>query len=1107
MARQRVFVAGSLVAVAYLLICGRLVDVMVLRSSKNVSHAISEQITTLRRADIIDRNGEILATHLVTASIYANPKVILNAKEAAEKLAKVLPEVGFEVLYQRLSSAKGFVWLARHLPPKLQQAINQMGIPGVYLQKDHRRVYPYGKLASHVLGYCGIDSNGLAGVEKHFDAQLQKSNEPLQLSIDVRVQHVVYDEMSKAITEFGAIGGNAMVMDLQSGELISMVSFPGFDPNQPTQGAQDATFNRNTLGVFEPEFGIATQKAYLKKFGIFKAATLEIPELGHPLIPTTWREPTSMTVSYGYGISVTPLQLISTIGEVIKANKAKEPIVSEKTSRIIRDLMRIIVREGPSKKANVDGYQVIGKTGTAYKIQGKSYATDDPKPTKNTYGFAAAGWNAAPTAGKIIERMAPILDVESNDLFVSVHGPNSFIYAQSALEKGAKVFISNQETCEHFERSFPDVTFIPVSNPRLTFTKLVQVIYPGQPQTIIAVTGTNGKSSVVNMLRQLWEFTGIPAARNRDTGKRPQMGKIAQDLADKIIVTDDNPRLEDPASIRSEILKACPKAKEIGNRAEAIAVAIAGLRISIDTRTLKPGELYIAIKGDSLDGHDFVKDAFAKGASGVVVSKFSGDLTGKTYFLVDDTLKALNYFGAYARAKTAAKIVGITGSVGKTTTKEWLAHVLAAFGKTTFSKESYNNHWGVPLSLIALENDTEFGVFEVGMNKPGEIEPLSRLVEPDVAVITTIAESHIGHFESLEQIAAEKAEIFSGLKTAKSKGITNIIGVGKTKGVDIQLIEYKENAFEYTSSITAEIKGEKIQYQLPLIGEHYAFTSLVVLACVNELGLSLEKAAKTLLTIKPIRGEMLELGVKTPEYHRDLVDAVKQSGTNLVFGTGAGMQHLFDVLPKTLQGRFEPKAEALIPYILPHLQDGDIVFVKGSKGNFLLNLGYGYFIWAILVIVGSSNAVNLTDGLDGLAIVPVMIAATCFCLISYVVGLGFLWFNAPPAKVFMGDTGSLAAGGALGTVAVITKHEIVLAIVGGLFVIEAVSVILQEWLALVKQQLANVSLSLLALQEQTANQQQQRLLGIFLTKTKETHLLAAILASLPFLLKKLAHTF
>lgn len=424
--------------------------------------------------------------------------------------------------------------------------------------------------------------------------------------------------------------------------------------------------------------------------------------------------------------------------------------------------------------------------------------------------------------------------------------------------------------------------------------------------------------------------------------------------------------------------------------------------ISIDTRTLKPGELYVAIKGDCLDGHDFVKDAFSKGASGVVVSTPSSDLMGKTYFLVDDTLKALNHFAAYARSKTGAKIVGITGSVGKTTTKEWLAHVLKAFGETTFSKESYNNQWGVPLSLTSLENNTDFGVFEIGMNNPGEIAPLSRLVEPDIAVITTIAEGHIGHFKSLDQIAEEKAEIFSGLKTggsvilnhdnpqfglikklAEAKGIKTLISVGKTDGADIRLLEYKENAPEYASSITAEIKGQKLQYQLPLIGEHYAFTSLIVLACVDQLGLSLDKVAKALLTIKPFRGrglqqkitllngisitliddaynanpasmkaglsvlaslkskgkkiavlgEMLELGEKAPEYHRGLVDAIKQAGTHLVFGAGAGMQHLFDALPKDLQGKFELKAEALIPYLLPHLQDGDIVFVKGSNGS------------------------------------------------------------------------------------------------------------------------------------------------------------------------------
>lgn len=427
--------------------------------------------------------------------------------------------------------------------------------------------------------------------------------------------------------------------------------------------------------------------------------------------------------------------------------------------------------------------------------------------------------------------------------------------------------------------------------------------------------------------------------------------------------------------------------------------------ISIDTRTLKPGDIYIAIKGENLDGHSFVKEAFAKGASAVVVSSLSSELEGKSFFLVDDTLNALKAFGTYARSQTAAKVIGITGSVGKTTAKEWLAHVLASYGKTIFSKESYNNHWGVPLSLTALEKDTDFGVFEIGTNNPGEIEPLAKLVEPEIAVITTVTESHIGHFNSLDQIAQEKAEIFSGLKEngtvilnydnsyfeflktlAQKKGAKTIISVGKAKGADVQLVNYQEDTLNYTASITADIKGKKLQYQLPMIGEHYAFTSLIVLASIDQLGLSLEQATKALQGIKPIRGrglqqkvtllngisitliddaynanpasmkaglnvlasltpattkarkiavlgEMLELGDKTPEYHRDLVDAVKQTGVNLVFATGAGMQHLFDALPKDLQGKFELKADALIPHILPHLQDGDIVFVKGSKGS------------------------------------------------------------------------------------------------------------------------------------------------------------------------------
>ncbi len=521
MARQRVFVAGSLVAVAYLLICVRLVDVMIVRTVKTSANPITEHANVLPRADIVDRNGEILATHLVTASVYANPKVILNARDAAEKLAKLLPEIGFDVLYQRLTSDKGFVWIVRHIPPRLQQSLNHLGIPGVYLQKDTRRVYPYGPLGAHVLGYCGIDNRGLSGTEKFFDIKLLKNNEPLKLSLDIRIQHIVHDELAKSIVEFNAVAGNAMVMDMHTGELLAMTSLPVFDPNLPNQAPQDAAFNRNTLGVYEPgstfkilniaialesgranlnsrydatnpvhigrfqvndfkgkgrvltlseafvyssniasikialEFGTKNQKEYLNKFGIFKPTTVEIPEIGQPLIPATWRESTTMTVSYGYGISVTPLQVLATVNGIInngiltqptllyktdeqrdliiQDNKNATPIVSEKTSAIIRKLMRIATRV-KGKKADIQGYQVFGKTGTAYQAKFGKYdggktrtntfigafpynnpkyilivVLDNPKANKSTFGYATAGWNSAAAAGKMIERMAPIL--------------------------------------------------------------------------------------------------------------------------------------------------------------------------------------------------------------------------------------------------------------------------------------------------------------------------------------------------------------------------------------------------------------------------------------------------------------------------------------------------------------------------------------------------------------------------------------------------------------------------------------------------------------------------------------------------------------------------
>ncbi len=523
-AKNRSLVAGAAFSVAFLFIFIRLADVMVVRSLWDSSDPEMPQggavasAKTGPRADILDRNGEILATHLVTGSVYANPKVIINAEEAAAKLSGLLPELEYNAILKKLKSdRRGFVWIVRHISPKLQQAINHLGIPGIYLQRDERRVYPYGALVSHVLGYCGIDNDGLAGVEKYFDEQLTHKQDPLLLSIDMRVQHAVHDELAKSVVEFEAEGGSAMVMAIKTGEIFGMVSLPDYDPNLPNQKSQiNATFNRNTLGTYESgsifkifntaialetgtaslsslydatlpirvgpfqikdfrgkkrvldvqevfihssnigsakmalQFGAQVQRQYLERFGMLKAPTLELPEIGSPLVPKVWRPVTTMTIAYGYGITSSPLQLMVAVAGIVNDGwfrpatlMKKDPaalsepvrILSSRTSAKMRDLMRLVVMEGTARKANVPGYEVMGKTGSAHKQVGRGYADkakltsfigvfpkdnpkyivllflDNPKPTKDTHGYATGGWNAAPTGGRIIARVAPLLGV------------------------------------------------------------------------------------------------------------------------------------------------------------------------------------------------------------------------------------------------------------------------------------------------------------------------------------------------------------------------------------------------------------------------------------------------------------------------------------------------------------------------------------------------------------------------------------------------------------------------------------------------------------------------------------------------------------------------
>lgn len=523
-ARQRILGSVIIACVAFLAIIARLVDVMVIRIP-NCNMGCSQQECQLRQ-NIVDRNGIILATQLITASVYANPKVIIDAKEAAQKLCKLFPHWNHKALLKKLESKQGFVWIERHVSPKTQEAVHSLGIPGIYLQPDQKRAYPHGSLACHVIGRCDIDGYGISGVERSFDTTLRMQEGELKLSLDIRVQHAIRNELVEAVKKFKAVAANAMVMDVETGEIIAMVSLPDYDLNRPMKDLK-SEFNRNTLGVYEQgstfkilnaaialesgavslqsifdtknpiqigrfkitdfrvpsreltlteaivyssniaaikiaqKFGPQVQKHFMQRFGILSVPTLEISELGSPLTPRDWRETAMMSVSFGYGIAVTPLHTLSALAGIVNngyraiptlkfiasadrqnriTSSLKDPCVSAQTSKIIRHIMRMIVNQGTARKANVEGYHVFAKTGTAYQsgkkggygsLADRSRTTsfiggfpanrpqyvmivmlDDPKPVEGTHGFATAGWNVTPTAGKIIERIAPLLGLK-----------------------------------------------------------------------------------------------------------------------------------------------------------------------------------------------------------------------------------------------------------------------------------------------------------------------------------------------------------------------------------------------------------------------------------------------------------------------------------------------------------------------------------------------------------------------------------------------------------------------------------------------------------------------------------------------------------------------
>ncbi|MBE7636679.1 penicillin-binding protein 2 [Sneathiella sp. P13V-1] len=528
--RNRLVVAGVLFAFCFVVLAGRLVGLAISGSENELAQenvqtqSVATAQTLDKRAPIYDRNGNLLAVTLDAVSLFADPRKIMDADEAAKKLTSVLTDLEPAALKAKLSLRRNFVWVKRHLTPQQQKSVNDLGIPGLFFRNEERRVYPVGNLAAHLVGYTDIDGKGIAGIERYFDERLKGVNStdtgPVQLSIDTRIQYALRDELSRSMSIFRAIGASGMVMDVKTGEVLGMVSLPDFDPNRPNDYPKDNKFNKVTLGVYEmgstfktfttamaldlksvslrsgydatnpiriagfrirddhpkkrwlsvPEIfmyssnigtakmadaiGPKRQKAFLKKIGLLDRPIIELPEVGAPILPPRWNTLETMTISYGHGLSVSPLQLGTAISSMVNGGVFRNPtvikqdaevdvegrrVIREETSDTVRRLMRLVVKSGTGKNADAKGYLVGGKTGTAEKAVNGRYKRDalvtsfvsafpmhdpryvvlamldEPKGNASTHGFRSAGWTTAPIVSRLVARVAPLLGVQPED--------------------------------------------------------------------------------------------------------------------------------------------------------------------------------------------------------------------------------------------------------------------------------------------------------------------------------------------------------------------------------------------------------------------------------------------------------------------------------------------------------------------------------------------------------------------------------------------------------------------------------------------------------------------------------------------------------------------
>jgi len=527
-AKARLGLAIVAFAAIYGVIALRLVMFAEQSDGHSARRSVGADALATARPDILDRNGQILATDVKAPSLFAEPRKLIDVDEAEELLTAVLPDLDGNEMRERLSSKRGFVWLKREISAKQQQEIHRLGIPGVGFLTENKRVYPNGPVVSHEIGHVNIDNQGISGIEKWLDGQglaalhlaglaTDRLQRPVQLALDLRVQFALRDELIAAREKFKAKASSGVIVNINTGEIVALVSEPDYDPNNPREANDPTRINRLTTGVYEmgssfksftlamaldsgkvtldskfdargdlhygkftihdyhaqhrilsvPEIftyssnigtarmalslGVDYHKAFLKKLGQLDRLRTELPESAEPLVPKNWGELNTVTIAFGQGLSVAPLQAVMGIAALVNGGKLISPtflkrdqaaadrlatrVIKPETSDKMRYLMRLNVEKGTATRANVTGYYVGGKTGTSEKVVGGRYSKtkvltsftaimpadkpqylllimiDEPQGLTETHGFATSGWNAVPVGAKVIERVAPLLDI------------------------------------------------------------------------------------------------------------------------------------------------------------------------------------------------------------------------------------------------------------------------------------------------------------------------------------------------------------------------------------------------------------------------------------------------------------------------------------------------------------------------------------------------------------------------------------------------------------------------------------------------------------------------------------------------------------------------